>query len=491
MATPTITGDAPIASGANTSGFVGSPITTSSFAITSGKTYVFLAMAACWTSGDAFGSPPTGSTLSWSIIGSQSHSNAVSSWTIAAWVATAGSSNSSETVSVTETSTGAWHTIFWDVFEITNYNGIGSTHNNNDLTGSNPVATLTPTTIGSIVFSAAICDANAPSAPSGCTLESSQGSGAVTFYALSARTAALVSTTALTLVFTVGGQNQWTTLTFELLPTGGSGTTFTQGLTGTLSSSGVILKRASKLPTGTLTSSGSIVKQPAKLISGTLTSAGSIIKQVSKLLIGTLTASGTLIKFVSKVLLGVLTSSGIIIKQVSRSLVGTLTSSGSLISVKTFLKAIGGTLGSSGTLTKQTQKAISGTLVTSGALIRLVSKVLTGILNSSGLLTTSKVILKALGGTLTMSGVLSKQTQKGFSGILTMTGSIRKMISKQLSGILSMFGLLTKSGGGTVTASRYNITGIANNDLSITGIGSSDYTVPGSRTSDYTLTGKE
>ena len=123
----------------------------------------------------------------------------------------------------------------------------------------------------------------------------------------------------------------------------------------------------------------------------------------------------------------------------------------------TYNQAIGGTLTSSGTLTRQTGKALAGTLTTAGALVKHTTKALAGTLTSSGALTAARVFLKAIGGTLTSSGALVKTTTKTLAGTLSSSGALVRRTTKILAGTLSSAGALVKQTrkvlGGTLTSS--------------------------------------
>ena len=104
-------------------------------------------------------------------------------------------------------------------------------------------------------------------------------------------------------------------------------------------------------------------------------------------------------------------------------------------------------------------QAIGGTLTSSGALVKQTTKTLAGTLTSTGALTAARVFLKAIGGTLTSSGALVKQTTKTLAGTLTSTGALVKHTTKALAGTLTSSGALTaarvflKAIGGTLTSS--------------------------------------
>ena len=104
-------------------------------------------------------------------------------------------------------------------------------------------------------------------------------------------------------------------------------------------------------------------------------------------------------------------------------------------------------------------QAIGGTLTSSGALVKQTTKSLAGTLTSTGALTAARVFLKAIGGTLTSSGALVKQTTKSLAGTLTSTGALVRRTTKILAGTLTSSGALTaarvflKAIGGTLTSS--------------------------------------
>jgi hypothetical protein len=222
---------------------------------------------------------------------------------------------------------------------------------------------------------------------------------------------------------------------------------YTQSLSGTLTSAAGLVRLVGKLAAGTLTDSGALAKQTARALSGTLTDSGALLKQAQKPLAGTLTSSGALAaaKVALKVLAGTLTSSGTLLKQTQRALAGSLTSAGAL--VKQTQRALAGTLTSSGSLIKQAQKVLAGALTSAGALVKQTNKVLAGTMASAGALL--KQLVRALAGTLTSSGSLIKQTQKVLAGTLTDSGTLTaiKAALKSIAGTLTSSGSLTKQAG--------------------------------------------
>lgn len=184
------------------------------------------------------------------------------------------------------------------------------------------------------------------------------------------------------------------------------GTQYTQGVDGTLSSSGALVKQDQKPLAGTLTSTGALIKQTAKAVAGTLSSSGALTAfKVALISIGgTLTSSGMLVKRTAKAMGGTMTGSGALVKRTSKAVAGTLGSSGALAAVKAALVSVGGTLSSSGLLVKQTQKSLAGTLTSAGSL--------------------AKRTATSMAGTLSGAGSLSKQTAKAIGGILSSLGDL-------------------------------------------------------------------
>lgn len=201
---------------------------------------------------------------------------------------------------------------------------------------------------------------------------------------------------------------EWAIAAVSIKPA--SGTTFTQSNSGTLTSSGALIRKAKKVAAGTLTTAGAIIRKAKKVVAGTLTTAGAARRKGKKVLTGTLTSSGAVTAFRKffKVLAGTLTSGGALVRKPKKVLVGTLTTGGAFVK-KTF-KTLAGTLTSSGGLTSQIlqifYQAVGGTLTTAGTLTRKAKKTLSGILTSSGALI--RKAKKSIGGILTSSGGLSQ-----------------------------------------------------------------------------------
>lgn len=186
------------------------------------------------------------------------------------------------------------------------------------------------------------------------------------------------------------------------------GTTFTQSLSGSLTSSGALAKRTNKPLSGSLTSSGAIAKRIGKTFSGSVTSTGtlSVTKVVLLALAGTLTASGTLLRRTGKGLTGSITPTGTVTRSLVRTLAGSATPAGAV--TRRTAKSVAGSVTSSGTLAKTVGKALAGTLTAAGALIKRTAKTLAGSTTAAGSVTTQ-------GGTVTVSapGSMALATTSG------------------------------------------------------------------------------
>ena len=215
--------------------------------------------------------------------------------------------------------------------------------------------------------------------------------------------------------------------------TAGGGTTYYETPSGTLTSSGTIIKKTSVSYAGTLTSSGTLATLGTffRALAGTLTSAGTVVKETAVSYAGTLTSAGT------------------IAKETIVSYAGTLTSSGVLATVKTTLLSLAGTLTSSGTLVKNTVVSYAGTLTSSGTLIKETALSFAGTLTSSGVVTSIKTTLIALSGTLTSSGTLVKETAVSYAGAVTSAGTVVKETAVSYAGTLTSSGSLVRK---TITA---------------------------------------
>jgi hypothetical protein len=117
---------------------------------------------------------------------------------------------------------------------------------------------------------------------------------------------------------------------------------------GTLTTSGTLTKKVSKMLSGILSTSGTLAKKVFKSFSGTLSLSGTLAASLLYLnaIAGTLTTSGNLSRKTSKMLSGILSTSGALAKKTSKSWTGTVSFTGSL--AKLLGKLHTGTLTTSG-----------------------------------------------------------------------------------------------------------------------------------------------
>jgi len=219
-----------------------------------------------------------------------------------------------------------------------------------------------------------------------------------------------------------------------------------KSVAGTLTSSGIVVKRTSVTRLGTLTSSGALIKKTLTTKTGTLTSSGALTTILTKIkvLAGNLTSSGAIVKKALIAKVGTLTSSGSLVKKTLVTRAGTLTSSGALAAIRTQFKALAGAISSSGNLVKKTLTTKVGTLTSSGSLVKKGFVALAGAVSSSGALVKKTIITRA--GTLTSSGSLIKKRLLALAGTLTSSGSIATVYIqvKALAGTLTSSGAIVK-----------------------------------------------
>lgn len=218
-------------------------------------------------------------------------------------------------------------------------------------------------------------------------------------------------------------------------------------LVGSLSSSGALTPSALKVATlaGTLSSSGALVRIPGKVLLGVLAESGALSRVDLKVLSAALSSSGTLSPRVGlKILVGVLAPSGALtpVAVKVRTVDGTLATAGALVR-RTSVAAAGALL-SSGALTRSDLKALAGTLATSGTVApRVGLKILVGVLSTSGAVTPLSLKARALSGTLSTAGALSRISTRTPAGTLTSSGALARRDLKALQGALAPAGGMT------------------------------------------------
>jgi len=169
---------------------------------------------------------------------------------------------------------------------------------------------------------------------------------------------------------------------------------------------------------------------------------------------GALTAVGVITKQTSKSFVGSSTGSGALVKQITKAFTGSVTASGILGTVKAALKAVGGALTPAGILSRKTNKVLTGATTAIGILVKQAQKAVLGSITMAGVLGTVKTVLKTISGSLTPSGVLTRQTNKILTGSVTMLGSITRRISKSFTGAITMVGVLVRQLAGLPTPAK-------------------------------------
>ena len=143
-------------------------------------------------------------------------------------------------------------------------------------------------------------------------------------------------------------------------------------------------------------------------VSGAISSAGALKRTATKALAGAVTSAGALAKGI----------------QYSLSLIGGMNPSGALTTLKAFGRVFAGTVTSSGAVTRSTTKGLGGAVSSAGALKRTATKTLVGAATSSGAaaLTTTK----ALAGAVTSAGALTlgRLYARAFSGAISSAGAL-------------------------------------------------------------------
>jgi hypothetical protein len=181
---------------------------------------------------------------------------------------------------------------------------------------------------------------------------------------------------------------------------------------GALTFAGAAVKQTDKVLAGALSFAGSTIKATSKALAGVLTfvgALGAVLQSAytyAQSVGGTLSfSSGILVKRASKIISGSLTATGETLKRTSKIMTGALSFSGSFSALKTIVRSVGGALSfSSGTVSKIPGKVLSGSISFSGAMLKVTSKVLLGSMTFSGV--ALKQTYKIIGGTLSFVGAV-------------------------------------------------------------------------------------
>lgn len=126
-----------------------------------------------------------------------------------------------------------------------------------------------------------------------------------------------------------------------------------------------------------------------------------------KSLAGSLTPTGLIIRKTTKKFTGSVSPSGALSRQVVLRVLlqGTVSASGTLR--KLTKKATAGAISATGTVSKKTSRLLQGAITSTGSVLKKVTRIVTGSITASGVLTTRVVVRKATEGVMTLAGALS------------------------------------------------------------------------------------
>lgn len=193
---------------------------------------------------------------------------------------------------------------------------------------------------------------------------------------------------------------------------GGGGTTFTKDLSGTITVSGIIVRRTSRTLTGSLTGSSTITKVTSRRLTSTVTPAGSLSRAVAYLrtLTGSITPSGVDAKLIilGTPFTGSITPTASIAftTVLQKFLTGSITPSGA--TTRFIARTLLGTITVSGTVSKLITRSLSGAITMSGSISRAITRTLTGSITPTASIAMSSVFLKSLSGTITAAGAVAR-----------------------------------------------------------------------------------
>jgi hypothetical protein len=152
-----------------------------------------------------------------------------------------------------------------------------------------------------------------------------------------------------------------------------AGTTYNQGVAGSITSTGVAVKQTNKRPAGSITAAGAVVRSTARRLAGAITGAGAAVKQTVRRLAGGITGAGAVQASVT----------------FAKSIGGSITAAGALATqlisgAQTFFKTITGSITAAGSVARATilQKTITGSITAAGAVAALLIPFVSGAVNA-------------------------------------------------------------------------------------------------------------
>lgn len=163
------------------------------------------------------------------------------------------------------------------------------------------------------------------------------------------------------------------------------GTAHTQGVAGTSTATGSLVRATATTKAGSSTPAGSITKAIARALAGSSTPAGAVSRSTSRSLAGSTTPAGALTRALSRLLGGTATPSGSATREITRTLAGESAPTGT--TAKTTERSLGGSATPAGTVVKSIARLLAGSATASGLITRAISRLLGGSSTPTGTVT--------------------------------------------------------------------------------------------------------
>lgn len=223
---------------------------------------------------------------------------------------------------------------------------------------------------------------------------------------------------------------------------------FIQFNSGSMNSSGIIIKKTNKFFLGSYDSNGVIAKKVIKFFDGSMGSSGilnalKLARKYYQSLTGSETSTGSIYLLTKKIFFGTMDSVGSVFKKIFEFLSGDMNSSGLLNALKLgskFYQSISGSMNSSGEVVRRVGKTLLGSSNFSGDILKRISKTLEGQMDSSGIISYFKILFLNLFGSFDSSGNVYKKTKLTIYGILGSSGTVKKKTRKFFSGLSDFIG---------------------------------------------------
>lgn len=264
-----------------------------------------------------------------------------------------------------------------------------------------------------------------------------------------------------------------------LVPSGSLAVSVTRALAANETPVGMPLKLNSKALSGVEIPTGVVIRQSQKPVTGSQTPSASLIRLLTKALIGSVGLAGIAVKLLIKIFEGVITATGNAVGVSTRSLIGSIvptgllsrlnstrftgqliplstmsratqtfksgevTPTGLLVTLKLTLQSLAGSLTPSGLTSKNTSRLVFAETIASSVISKAILVAKTASSAASGSLTTLKAVIQSMTGFLNPSGALTKLESKSLADQIAASSSLGQAVAKLLPGIITPTGLLT------------------------------------------------